>query len=85
MPFCEDELIQPAGSWWIKDHKLRRIVLKMRAKAKTAKKMFELLDSDGSGALDSKEMAMGLFRLGVWLHPKELHALMDELNKVIRA
>ena len=61
---------------------MRRIVLKMKAKAKTAEQMFRLLDSDGSGALDSKEMAVGLFRLGIWLHPKELHALIEVLNTV---
>jgi hypothetical protein len=54
----------------------------MKAKAKTAEEMFKLLDSDGNGTLDSKEMAMGLFRLGVWLHPKELRALIDVLNSV---
>ena len=54
----------------------------MKAKAKTAEQMFRLLDSDGSGALDSKEMAVGLFRLGIWLHPKELHALIEVLNTV---
>jgi hypothetical protein len=31
---------------------------------------------------DRKELAMGLFGLGIWLHPKELQCLLDILDKV---
>jgi len=32
---------------------------------------------------DRKELAMGLFGLGIWLHPKELQCLLDILDKVV--
>jgi len=35
----------------------------------------------GGGSLDRKEMAVGLFRLGVWLQPTELAALMEVLDE----
>lgn len=35
----------------------------------------------GGGSLDRKEMAVGLFRLGVWLQPSELAALMEALDE----
>jgi Ca2+-binding EF-hand superfamily protein len=35
---------------------------------------------DGGGSLDRKELAMGLFSLGIWLHPAELAALLEDLD-----
>lgn len=36
---------------------------------------------DGGGSLDRKELAMGLFSLGIWLHPAETAALLDALDE----
>ena len=38
------------------------------------------LDQDGGGSADRKEMVIGLFALGVWLHPSESAALMEQLD-----
>jgi hypothetical protein len=38
------------------------------------------LDDDGGGSIDRKEMVLGLFALGVWLHPSESNALMVGLG-----
>jgi len=35
----------------------------------------------GGGGLDRKEMAVGLFRLGIWLQPQELAALVEVFFK----
>ena len=39
------------------------------------------MDADGGGSLDRKELATGLFSLGIWLHPKELECLLGILDK----
>lgn len=37
---------------------------------------------DGGGEVERKELAAGLFRLGIWLHPKELMSLFSVLDEV---
>ena len=56
----------------------------MKSVASNANAMFGLLDRDGGGSVDSKELAAGLFRLGVWLHPEELKSLFSVLDQVFR-
>lgn len=64
--FCEHGMPQPAGNDWVRQARMRRIKAKMLKVAKKPRQMFELLDTDGGGSLDSKELAVGLFRLGIW-------------------
>ena len=71
---------QPAGDGWVMQHKLRRVKQLMLEHAGDADTMFGLLDADGGGSLDRLEVATGLYRLGVWLRPKELQALLDTLD-----
>ena len=71
---------QPSGEAWVMAHKLRRVRSILAARAADADEMFALLDSDGGGSLDRKEVAVGLYRRGVWLRPRELQALLDALD-----
>ncbi len=71
---------QPAGDAWVMQHKLRRVKQLMLEQAGDADAMFTKLDNDGGGSLDRLEVATGLYRLGVWLRPKELQALLDTLD-----
>ena len=71
---------QPAGDGWVLQHKLRRVKQLMMEHSGDAEAMFRLLDTDGGGSLDRLECSTGLYRLGVWLRPKELQALLDNLD-----
>jgi hypothetical protein len=79
--FLHEGMPQPAGAEWVRHVRMRRIKMKMLKSASKAQDMFALLDNDGGGSLDRKEMAVGLFRLGVWLQPSELAALMEALDE----
>jgi hypothetical protein len=72
---------QPRDTAWARPYKVRRIKAKMAEKFRDPKKMFSAMDRDGGGSLDRKELAMGLFTLGVWLAPAELQVLLDTLDK----
>ncbi len=72
---------QPRETGWVGAYKIRRIKLKMTEKFKDPKRMFNAIDRDGGGSLDRKELAMGLFSLGVWLSPSELEMLLATLDK----
>ena len=85
---------QPAGNDWVRQARMRRIKAKMLKIAKKPKQMFELLDTDGGGSLDSKELAVGLFRLGIWcvliIHtyicfPLHLHAYIPHARQHARS
>ena len=70
----------PVGSGWCRPNKLRRIRVKLTNTFPSAEYCFKKLDQDGGGSVDRKEMVMGLFALGVWLHPSESAALMEQLD-----
>ena len=53
----------------------------MSDKFATAKSCFKAIDKDGGGTIDRKEMAGGLFRLGVWLRPTELKTLFEVIDE----
>ncbi len=53
----------------------------MMDKCNDPKKMFDSIDRDCGGSIDRKELAAGLFALGVWLAPSELHSLFETLDK----
>jgi hypothetical protein len=72
---------QPRDSGWVRPYKIRRIKMKMAEKFSDPRKMFDAMDRDGGGSLDRKELAMGLFALGVWLAPTELQALLATLDQ----
>jgi hypothetical protein len=72
---------QPFGGGWARPYKIRRIKMKMMDKFTDPVKMFQAMDRDGGGSLDRKELAMGLFNLGVWLAPTELQSLLETLDK----
>jgi calmodulin len=65
----------------VRPYKIRRIKMKMAEKFSDPRKMFDAMDRDGGGSLDRKELAMGLFALGVWLAPTELQALLATLDQ----
>ena len=53
--FCKDSdgmLHEPPDNGWIREHKLRRIVAKLKEKFPTAKAAMKKLDRDGGGDLD---------------------------------
>lgn len=66
----------PFGDKWCRPNKLRRIRVKLANAFGSAHECFIKLDDDGGGSIDRKEMVLGLFALGVWLHPSESQALM---------
>ena len=72
---------QPHDTAWVRPYKIRRIKMKMLDKFDDPRKMFDAMDHDGGGSLNRKELAMGLFGLGVWLAPKELQSLLETLDK----
>jgi hypothetical protein len=72
---------QPRETDWVGAYKIRRVKLKMTEKFPDPKRMFKAMDRDGGGSLDRKELAMGLFALGVWLIPSELEMLLATLDK----
>ncbi len=72
---------QPYNDGWVMSYKLRRIKQLMMDKFGDARSLFSALDRDGGGSLDRKELATGLYQLGIWLSPKELQALLDTLDK----
>jgi hypothetical protein len=87
-PYCEQSpqagpvpCSQPRDSTWARPYKLRRIKGKMADRFRDPRDMFRAMDSDGGGALDRKELAMGLFALGVWLAPTELQILLETLDQ----
>ena len=79
--FLLHDMPQPAGIEWVRHARMRRIKMKMLKSAQSAKEMFDLLDTDGGGELDRKEISVGLFRLGIWLQPVELAAFLDALDE----
>jgi Ca2+-binding EF-hand superfamily protein len=52
----------------------------MEDKFATPEEGFSMIDRDGGGTVDRKELSAGLFKLGVWLHPAELRALFEHLD-----
>ena len=72
---------QPRDTVWAKAYKIRRIKMKMLDKFADPRKMFDAMDKDGGGSLDRKELATGLFALGVWLAPTELQSLLETLDE----
>ena len=72
---------QPRETAWVGAYKIRRVKLKMAEKFQDPKRMFKAMDRDGGGSLDRKELAMGLFALGVWLNPSELEMLLTTLDE----
>ena len=64
------------------EYKARRIRAKMAEKGGgDARRVFGALDRDGGGSLDRRELAVGLFGLGVWLAPTELATLLEMLDE----
>ena len=51
----------------MKHARMRRIKMKMLSIGQTPREVFEQLDEDKGGGVSRKEMAMGLYRLGVRL------------------
>ncbi len=87
-PFCEQKpqagpvpCCQPRDGTWARQYKMRRIKMKMMDKFPDPKSMFDAIDRDGGGSLDRKELAMGLFALGIWLAPTELQSLLETLDQ----
>jgi hypothetical protein len=72
---------QPCDTVWVGAHKIRRVKLKMEKKFQDPECMFKAMDRDGGGLLNRKELAMGLFALGVWLNPSELDMLLTTLDE----
>lgn len=72
---------QPVGTEWVEAAKSREIKRKMQEIFPTPQAGFKMLDRDGGGSVDRKEMAVGLFKLGVWLHPSELRTLFSLVDK----
>ena len=71
----------PAFTDWVISAKCHQIKQKMSDKFATAKSCFKAIDKDGGGTIDRKEMAGGLFRLGVWLRPTELKTLFEVIDE----
>ena len=82
--FAKDEdgaLHEPPGAGWIREHKLRRIVNKLKERFPNAEAAMTALDKDGGGDLDRKEIARGLFEMGIFLHPDETKALFEAIDE----
>jgi len=77
----EEGLAQPPGDKWLRENKFRRIREKLAEKFKDAAHCMETLDRAKTGILDRREVAVGLFKMGIWLHPKELTAFMGVLDR----
>lgn len=75
------ELHEAVGEGWIREHKLRRIQKKLEEKFSSSQDAVKKLDKDGSGEMSRAEIAIGLFQLGIWLHPNEMEALMSVLDE----
>ncbi|KAJ1477152.1 hypothetical protein T484DRAFT_1822344 [Baffinella frigidus] len=60
--------------------KCTRITNKMQEKFATPEVGFTEMDKDGGGTIDRKELAMGLFQMGIWLHPTELKTLFEHVD-----
>ena len=76
LPSCE-----PHGTDWVMQHKMRRIQMKMMDKCNDPKRCFVFIDSDGGGSLCKKELAAGLFSLGIWLAPSDLQNLFTTMDR----
>ena len=74
-------LHEPPDSGWIREHKLRRIVSKLKQTFPSPKAAMKKLDRDGGGDLDRKEIARGLFEMGIWLHPDETKAMFEAIDE----
>ncbi|EKX52163.1 hypothetical protein GUITHDRAFT_102065 [Guillardia theta CCMP2712] len=61
--------------------RLRIIKSKLTEKFESALDAFSKIDKDGGGTLERTEIAVGLFRLGIWLSPIEIEALMNVLDE----
>ena len=77
----EEGLAQPPGDKWLRENKFRRIREKLAEKFRDATHCMETLDRAKTGILDRREVAVGLFKMGIWLHPKELTAFMGVLDR----
>ena len=75
-----DEKRDGIESTWIYIEKIRVIKSALLKVHTSAKKMFKELDQSGDGDLQRKELALGLFRIGVWLTPAEAEMLLQVID-----
>jgi len=66
---------------WVAAAKCSRIKLKMQEKFATPQEGFNQIDRDRGGSIDRRELAAGLFKMGIWLHPTELKTLFEEVDE----
>ena len=58
------------GIGWVAMDRLKRVQQKLRSKFPDAETSFKQIDLDCGGTLNHSELAVGLFKLGVWLSPQ---------------
>ena len=71
-----------SGIGWVAVDRLKRVQQKLRSKFPDAETSFRQIDLDCGGTLNQAEIAVGLFKLGVWLSPQvkktaSLHRKLD--------
>jgi len=77
---CPD-VDMPPGKEWVHPAKCSQIKRKMQEKFSTAEEGFAKIDRDGGGSIDRRELSVGLFQLGVWLHPTEMKTLFELVDE----
>ena len=76
------EFSERAGKMWVRHMRVRIIQQKLLMRFGNQPRVaFDMLDRDGGGSLDRTEIAVGLFKLGLWLSPPEVKALMETLDE----
>jgi hypothetical protein len=71
-----------SGREWVKHMRIRIIQQKLISRfGNSPLSGFQALDRDGGGSLDRTEVAVGLYKLGLWLSPQEVSALMSVLDE----
>ena len=71
-----------SGREWVKHMRIRIIQQKLiKHFGNSPLSGFQAIDRDGGGSLDRTEVAVGLFKLGLWLSPQEINALMSVLDE----